>query len=140
MLYYRIHGENTSITKRSLQCDAGKKMILEHLMPHFKFNFNDYEFEMHNKVSQWEEKYFNQPDKLKELNDWFLKLLKYNDGFYGENELYKTLSYWWVYVCVKSKQYKYIFGGYDFKLNRKIFKKIVFEYFLRRIIFYFFNQ
>ncbi|HMC84996.1 MAG TPA: glycosyltransferase family 2 protein [Chitinophagaceae bacterium] len=129
--YYRVHGNNISTTRNNHMFDM-VNIINSQILDGLNINYSVEELNIHSNSLISNKSFFEEKQKLAELENWVLKLLseiKKNKNNYNEFIVYKILAKKWIVLCNNTGNRKKIFfnkliSKHPFAYLGIIYKKI----------------
>jgi glycosyltransferase involved in cell wall biosynthesis len=128
--YYRVHGNNISTTRNNHMFKL-VDIINSNMLDDLNIKYSPEELKIHSNSLISNKSFFEEKNKISELQNWILKLLseiKKNKD-YNQYIVYKTLAKKWIVLCNKTGNRKKIFFNkiivkYPFTYLGIVYKKI----------------
>lgn len=108
--YYRIHGNNISVSKQAEMFEAIKIINATNLQ-NLSIPFSENELEIYSHFLIFNHEYFKNKDNFKKLEEWLQKLLSYveKDKEIEKIVILRFLLQRWFVICYKINRYQYMF-------------------------------
>jgi glycosyltransferase involved in cell wall biosynthesis len=105
--YYRIHGNNISVSKMN-DMFARVHKINRQIITDLNIDFTEEELEIHSCFLRVDIDFFRDEARFNALEPWILKLYTQlqNEQKYNEELLFTLIAEKWVIVCFNTKRYK----------------------------------
>ncbi len=120
--YYRVHGNNISVSKMADMFARAKKIARE-ILTDANITFTERELDVHANLLNSNSSFFEDDDKLTELESWTCKFYKklISDHKYNQLLLYNMITERWLIIAFKTKRYKKLVYNKLFLLNKRAY-------------------
>jgi len=128
--FYRIHGNNISVSKHSEMFESLKKINATNLRD-LLIPFSETELEIYSQFLILNYELFKNKDRFKELEDWLHKLFSFikKDNKIEKYIVLRFLLQRWFVICFKIKRYHYIFYNKLFFCETKSYMQYLSQFF-----------
>jgi len=122
--YYRVHGNNISVSKMNDMFSRVKKIYTRVLFDS-SIEFTEHELELHANWLNGNFVFFNSRESIVELDSWSAKFYEgiTRNATYDSRLLFELVSEKWLYVLFKTKHYRLVFKNRLFSINRGLYLK-----------------
>lgn len=135
--YYRVHGNNITITKKGQNIRLATKIYRE-ILADYNIDFTEEELELHVNAIFYNNLFFKDSKKLKQLENWITK-------FHNELKkckhlntpvVHKFFSEKWVVICAKNKNFKQLLFNKLLLQNKETYISVLFNKLTNRAVQY----
>lgn len=106
LTYYRVHGNNISITKKEKMFETVKKLT-RRIFSDASIRFTERELEIHSDLVSYTNQLNTTPDAFKEMEKWVISITSQVKGRaeYNQDLLYSIMCDRYIVACVRNKRY-----------------------------------
>ena len=135
--YYRVHGNNITITKKNQNISLATK-IYRQILSDYNINFSEDELAIHVNAIFYNNSYFKDAGKLKQLENWITKLYNELKKYSSINSpiIHKFFSEKWVVICAKNKNYRHLLFNRLMLQNKENYLSVLLNKATKRSVHY----
>lgn len=135
--YYRVHGNNVTITRKEQNIQLATKIYRE-ILTDYKIEFSEEELALHVNAIFYNNNFFKDTQRLKQLETWMAKFSNEIQKYKNLNTpvIHKFFSEKWVVICAKNKKLKHLLFNKLLLQNKEVYLSVLFNKLTKRAVQY----